>query len=479
MIRFLPRGECMATFRWKTLERRIGIVGPRWCGKTVLLTSLINHLKFHDPLRFTIGSPAKPGEASHFHELTNDRAIQGPGALPWFDYEGYRNQFVQNGKWPAATKDVSQYLCEFERSDWKFNNLRLHLFDLPGERVNDIPMIAGEKEVAPAFAAWSDRSCRRLEKDLGCGEFFRPFFEQARRADASVDEVIHLYKVALARSRLSFRPYITPSTFLLDRDGQRIKGTDPETLAKSRYCGLSVEEEFVPLPADARALHPEWTATFASRFGRYRDEVVAPVVSSLKSCHTLVVMVDVLAILGHGPGMYNDYRQLVGDLLSALDPKDTTMDLVLRNAYESLLPVNWRRTWISRIAFVAPKTDRIPFEDRARVRGLMEQLVRHEAKNCRGILTGYFPVSAVLGARENQQGRHEMLGSTLYDADGNPLSPGAERKFSVPPVPDAWPEQGWNPGDFVFPDVYPRVSPLSNCPTEQVGLDELFNFICW
>lgn len=469
----------MSTFRWKTAERRIGIVGPRWCGKTVLLTSLINHLKFHDPLRFTLGKTSHPGEVSQFRELHDSKAISGPGALPWFDYEGYRNQFVQNGKWPAATKDVSQYLCEFERSDWKFNNLRLHFFDLPGERVNDIPMISAEKDARTAFGAWSDRTCRRLEKDLGTGEFFRPFFELARRADSSAADVTHAYKFALARSRSAFRPYITPSTFLLDREGQRIRGTDPETLAKTRYCGLSAEEEFVPLPVDARQAHPEWTDLFAGRFARYRDEVVLPVVSSLKTCHSLVVMVDVLAILGHGPGMYNDYRQLVGDLLAALDPKDTTLDLVMRNVYETLLPAGLRRSWISRIAFVAPKVDRIPFEDRARVRGLMEQLVRHEARNCRGITTGYFPVSAVLGARENQQGRHEMLGSTLYDADGTPLSPGAERKFTVPPVPDVWPEHGWNPGDFIFPDVYPRVSPLSNCPTEQVGLDELFNFLCW
>ena len=27
-------------------------------------------------------------------------------------------------------------------------------------------------------------------------------------------------------------------------------------------------------------------------------------------------------------------------------------------------------------------------------------------------------------------------------------------------------------------DVYPRVSPLSNCPTEQSGLDDVFNFLC-
>ena len=108
----------------------------------------------------------------------------------------------------------------------------------------------------------------------------------------------------------------------------------------------------------------------------------------------------------------------------------------------------------------------------------MEQMVRHDARNCRGVAIDYFAVASVVGAKEVQGGRHEMLGSTIYDATGHPLEPGPERKFAVSKVPDTWPEGGWKPGDFVFPDVYPRVSPLSNCPTEQSGLDEVFNFLC-
>jgi predicted YcjX-like family ATPase len=469
----------MSGVRLKTIERRIGVIGPRWSGKTVFLTSLINHVKFHDPPRFVLGRRDRPGEASHFRDLQDDpHILHGGGGLPWFDYEGYRNQFVQNGRWPATTRDASQYACRFERSDWHVSDLRLRLFDLPGERVNDIPMISGERDPALAYAIWSDRTCRRLSKDLTAGEYFRDYFTRLEATDANEAELIHIYKVALGRTRLAYRPYVTPSTFLLDRLGNRVKGTDPETLAKTRYCGLGPDEEFAPMPAAARAKHPEIANRFAERFARYRDEVVVPVVTQLKSCHGLVVMVDVLAILGHGTGMYNDYRQLVTDLLAALDPKDSALDLVFRNVYEAVLPVEWRRSWINRIAFVAPKVDRIPFEDRARVKGLMEQMVRHDAKNCRGVGIGYFGVASVVGAREVQGGNHEMLGSTLYDPTGHPLEPGAERKFTVSAIPDTWPEGGWMPGDFIYPDVYPRASPLSNCPTEQSGVDDVFNFLC-
>lgn len=467
------------SFRFKTIERRIGVIGPRWSGKTVFLTALINHLKFHDPPRFVLGRRNRPGEVTHFRELPDDaQTARGGGGLPWFDYEGYRNQFVQNGRWPATTRDASQYACRFERTDRYFSDVQLRLFDLPGERVNDIPMMVSAREPDLAFAVWSDRTCRRLSKDLTAAEFFRPYFAKVDEAGVSEADLLHTYKVALAKTRLAYRPYVSPSSYLLDRSGNRIKGTDAETLAKTRYCGLGPDDEFAPLPATVRTQNRELTGRFAKRFARYRDEVVAPVVTQLKSCHALVVMVDVLAILGHGTGMYNDYRQLVADLLAALDPKDTTLDLVLRNFYDVVLPLSMRRSWINRIAFVAPKIDRVPFEDRARVKGLMEQMVRHDARNCRGVAIDYFAVSAVVGAREVQDGRHEMLGSTLYDPTGHPLEPGAERKFSVSAVPDVWPEGGWKPGDFVFPDVYPRVSPLSNCPTEQSGVDEVFNFVC-
>ena len=150
-----------------TINLNLGVTGLRRTGKTVFLTSLINHLKFHDPARFILGRRAQPAEAIHFREFAHDSSVlRRGGNLPWFDYEGYRNQFVRGGRWPATTRDASQYACHFERTDWKISDLSLRLFDLPGERVNDIPMISDERDPLRAFAVWSDRICRRLEKDL-------------------------------------------------------------------------------------------------------------------------------------------------------------------------------------------------------------------------------------------------------------------------------------------------------------------------
>ena len=45
-------------------ERRIGVIGLQGSGKTVLLTSLINHLMHHDPRRFPLGDGNV--EVTHF-----------------------------------------------------------------------------------------------------------------------------------------------------------------------------------------------------------------------------------------------------------------------------------------------------------------------------------------------------------------------------------------------------------------------------
>ncbi len=55
------------------------------------------------------------------------------------------------GRWPAKTTDRSQFVCQFERSDWRFSDCLLKLYDLPGERVADAGMVGRD------FTGWSER----------------------------------------------------------------------------------------------------------------------------------------------------------------------------------------------------------------------------------------------------------------------------------------------------------------------------------
>ena len=123
----------MGILRVKTTECRVGVVGLYNAGKTVLLTSLINHLQDHDADRFPLGSPAT--RVRKFTVLPPD-----PGWEP-FNYTGCRDALVHGGRWPAKTRDRAQYVCKFERSDWTFSDCLLKVYDLPGERIDVVTWV--------------------------------------------------------------------------------------------------------------------------------------------------------------------------------------------------------------------------------------------------------------------------------------------------------------------------------------------------
>ena len=460
----------MPLLPWQIAERRIGVLGPNWSGKTVLLTSLINHLSSHDPRHFYLGDGKNSGEVRKYRRLSED------DGWPAFDYDQYRERIVHR-RWPSKTTDRSEYVCSFERSDWKYRDLTLKLFDLPGERISDVAML---REGSNTFATWSDAFFRRADRDVSYADFLEPYRKTLAAPTVTAAEVLRSYKLALGHLRLAYKPFISPSTYALDREGQPCRGRDPEALADERYVGLRKGEEFAPLPLEFRRQHASMAEMFQRRFQRYSAEVVAPLVSGLKSCHSLVILVDVLRILATDTGAHDDYQELLRDMLRALNPSENILERGVRWASEFLLPADWRPGWISRLAFVAPKADLIHPDDRNRLKHLLRQMVERDARDCDGIKYDFFNVSAVRATEvvAAADGQRILTGSTMLDAEGKPIDPGDRQKFTVSALPDEWPRQ-WKVGDYVFPSVYPVIPPRRGCPPDQIGLDLVFNFLCW
>src|SRR3954470_2900297 len=100
--RLSPPRTVMSIFRLKTTESKVGVVGLYNAGKTVLLTSLINHLQDHDPDRFPLGS--KETRIRKFTVHAPDRDWSA------FNYTGHRDALVNAGKWPSKTTDRSQFV---------------------------------------------------------------------------------------------------------------------------------------------------------------------------------------------------------------------------------------------------------------------------------------------------------------------------------------------------------------------------------
>jgi len=454
----------MSLLRLKTTECRVGVLGLYNAGKTVFLTSLLNHLEHHDADRFQLGKPGTNVRRFRLHESDAGWAD--------FNYAGFRDALVHGGRWPEKTRDRSMVTCQFERSDWAFSDVLLKLYDLPGERLADAAMLDR------SFAAWSDHILTLIRNDTPYRTACEGFLAISASRDATEEAIVAAYKLALAKLILSFKPMISPSTFLLDTRGSAAKPSTPEALAATRHCGLDATSEFAPLSVECRAANPILTALFSARFERYKSELAEPYLSALKSCHSLVVIVDVMMLLAGGVGMYDDNRQILHDLFKVLDPGESAFQTVGRHLAKAFLPHELRPGWINRVAFVAPKLDLVHPRDRDRMVRLLKQMAGKLADNRDGLKSQYFNSASAVSTKLLPTGPEERLlvGMPYRGADGRKIPPGAEQRFRVSELPEAWPAS-WQPGMFQYPEVYPTIPMRKDAPPEQINLDKILEFV--
>jgi predicted YcjX-like family ATPase len=449
--------------KWRTVSRRIGITGLRGSGKTVFLTSLINHLKDHDPFLLPLG-PAGQARISNFRF----RPL-APGKAA-FNYEAYRDAIVNHGEWPRKTRDAAWSRFGFERSDWRVTRAEVELYDFPGERIADGAMIE-----ARDYLEWSRYVLRHFEDLADYRVHAAEFLDLIGRDQIVESEVIHAYKLTLGRLINHYKPLISPSTFLLGPDGDAAAPGDAEDLAASRICGQDESSQFTPLSEEGARANPQLAKAFAARFERYRREVAAPVFNYLKQCHRLIVLVDTPTLLAAGTGMFNDNLKIMEDLFTVLDPRSSLLGRMVKSIMAAT-PLGWRPGGITRVFFAAAKADLVHPGDRDRLLGLLRSMTSRLSDGREGVKVAHGLAAAVLSTEEVPGGRM-LAGYPVYDEKGGLLPPGGTmRKFAVSALPEQWPSD-WREGDFTFVRVYPNMPRRVNLAPPQIGMARILDFI--
>ena len=93
-------------------------------------------------------------------------------------------------------------MCQFERSDWRFSDCLLKLYDLPGERIADAGMLGRD------FTGWSERMLSLFVNDTTYRTCSAPFLEAIKKPGVTEAELLSAYRLALANLILNFKPLI-------------------------------------------------------------------------------------------------------------------------------------------------------------------------------------------------------------------------------------------------------------------------------
>jgi len=367
-----------------TFRRRIAVTGLRHAGKSVFITSLINHLQYHDEERFDLGGY---GSISGFTEIDG-------AAASAFPYEHYRRRMARDAKWPEKTSDRSRYACYVEFSRARFGNINLEFRDFPGERFADVWMEGA------SYEQWSDRLLCWWQDDDEYTSHVQRYIDLLSTGALDEDELIAEYKHALYGLAADYKPLISPSTFLIRPDGKQAPEAPEhkDEVVRDWHVGVDAESQFVPLSREAIRGCPELAKEFKTRYKIYQKHIVRPLMKSLRECDRMIVLVDIPTILQAGPGMLDDSVKILEYMLAGLQPSGFSKFKKWSYDWWSkyMLYHKWRPGEITRLYFVAAQSDKVPPSEHDNLVSLLRDMTGGIASRCRGVRPMYDHASAVV-----------------------------------------------------------------------------------
>jgi predicted YcjX-like family ATPase len=427
---------------------RVAVTGLRQAGKTVFLTSLINHLL--DGSEETL--PAFRDEAVTFSAAPLPRR---PGSTA-FPYLRHLDELrSQTPSWPARTAEVTEFplaLTVRNLRNHRVRRIALEFVDYPGERLLDLPMLS------MTYAQWSDQVLRDAEVGLR-RDLSGPWLDQCGRigfgrgAAAAVEQ----YAAYLRACREAGLSYLQPSAVLL-ADGS----------------GGRHGPAFCPLPEDVRVAAADLASAYELRYRRYVRRHVRPFFRAAARCSRQIVLVDVMRILRRGVHAYNDTRRSLRAVLDAYGYAEQ------RHPLSPLRLLDLVSTKVDRVLFVATKADQCTKATRGNLRYLLEELVEPKRRELAASLPDGRPrVTFCAAHRSTEDAAKNVDGARVSCLRGCRTDgpPGKDGPWYPGEVPPAWPENQWDPEErqFTFPDFLPPRLPMRDgAVVPHINLDKVF-----
>jgi predicted YcjX-like family ATPase len=430
---------------------RLAVTGLSRAGKTVFLTSLIANL-----LAAGRGARTLPAlsEAARGRIQRVFIVPAGTETVPRFDAEAHLGALAADPpRWPERTGDLSSVsiAIDVKRDSRLFRmpgdrRVILELFDYPGEWLLDLPMLRQD------FAAWSAATLARLRQRSRPKEAERFLaFLDSLPPDAPAEDALAKHGHTLYRDALR-----------ACRDAHGLRFLQPGRFLNPGPWGEVPLLWFFPLPAGARG---GLAALCARRYAAYladqRKNFLDPFFSR---CQRQVVLVDVLGALHAGQEVFEDTREALGAIASAIH------DVGPLARFLGAVP--------SRVAFAATKSDHVPSRARDALVSLLDHLAcgaRDEAQGARAAVSTH----AIAAIRCTEDAVARLDGHAVAAVRGVLLREGTVATIYPGEVPMKPPEPAfWDAGLFVMPEFRPpRLDPAGLSGVPHLGLDRLLAWL--
>lgn len=375
---------------------RIGVTGLSRAGKTVFITSLIANLLDRSRL---------PGLTANARISAAFLQPQPDDTIPRFAYERHLHDLRrQSPVWPESTSSISQLRLSLRTTPtgllsglkWP-RTLHIDIVDYPGEWLLDLPLLK------LSFAEWSAQALHlaRSPARAKLAESWLALLEKtapnAPLNEPEAQDLVAAFTGYLRASRDAGFSNCAPGRFLLPGD---LEGSPALT--------------FAPLPRPDTPRSKTLYRAFERRFEAYKKKIVKPFYRDhFAKIDRQIVLVDALGAIHMGPGMVEDLRGALSEILPSFRPG--------KNSFLSFL--TGRK--VEKILFAATKADHIHHTQHPKLTRFLETLLDdvEVAANWKGADTAALSLAA-LRATVEQTTPYE--GESLDMVRGRLLGSGKE-----------------------------------------------------